>query len=298
MDKQQEKENHSTNISTNTISQNSGSILGKRSTETNTNPAEKESKLTKTAEIASIEFGNFSPEEFISEKSILLTAYDSATENTNLRDYLSSQWQQNMETIKELEIVYSTLNGQALEEITKFLASCRQIKKLNFTGVQMISDSIQILTQFLKLNDSIETLVFSHMDLDINDLGLIMQSLAQNHTLKKLSLSACQLDDIAAELIFHNIFNSVIEKLDLSSNNITLENAPYLHRLDIINDELEKIRLNHSKITDQAIGTLVKLVQQNPMITEIELYGNEFSLAGQTQLTEFNDVFIINEHID
>jgi len=151
--------------------------------------------------------------------------------------------------LNNLEILDSMVGG--LLDLTAMIQNNTSLSELNFDDTALGKKIVSNLFIALTSNKTIKKLNLSGSSIPADLAESVANYLKNNHTLKYLSLNRCSINDDGAQLILKSMeFNHSIATLTMWYNDFCVETTALI---------------------------LLELLEENPMVHTIELFGNQFN---------------------
>ncbi len=167
----------------------------------------------------------------------------------------------------------------------KFLENCgslNNLKVINFSSVDLISENIQYLANIISNNKNLQKFIFTNNSKSTSEsLSYLAKSFENNKTIEKLLLHQINLDDDSTELISRSLFNNInISEIYLGENKIGLKGAKALSEIILTKASMRKISLERNKIDHQAAYYIGKALEEATGLQYLNLNSNSISDEG------------------
>ena len=182
-----------------------------------------------------------------------------------------------IKTLVMLDLSNNGLNEENIKELFEFLKENKTIKILYLNNNNLTSSSGYYLADCFKKNISIEILHLSHNKITDSGFDSFLNILGNdNSTLKELDISynELSLEDFKVLSNYLNL-NPPLKSLDISGNNLENKSANLIGVTFKKLTNLEEIKLNNCSITDESAPQVLMYLNES-IIKNLEIDSNKF----------------------
>ena len=189
------------------------------------------------------------------------------------------------ETIQHLKLFKCSLSSKAIKPFIQTISNnSTSLKILEISSVSISDDEVALLFENLKNNKTLTYLNISGNSITVIGAKIIGDFLLENTTL--LNLLCCEnkiLDDGGLAIGGSLASNKTLKRLCLSCNKITSHGVIKIIQVDSI---LQKLDISHNNILDDGAVSISKYLIYNRKFKSVNLCGNNITWCGTSKLAE------------
>ena len=173
--------------------------------------------------------------------------------------------------IKDTTLDYDRIDDTELLQIAELMKINKTVTTLNITNSSISDKGFKTLCDALKTNTTLTTLNLSNNKITDTQFIILIKGLQKNTTLEILNLSGNILNDNDVYLKLGEFLkqNKTLTTLNLSNNNITVEQFIILIKGLQKNTTLEILNLSGNILNDNVIKEIENLLEINRTLTNI-----------------------------